>query len=359
MSETTANGDARVAGERERTVAQVGERRIIDLFTRAARTEPACTAGDLVIGSGDDGAVLDLGGPVVVSSDTAVQDRHFRLEWSAPADIGARAVVASAADIAAMGARTVGVVVSLACPPGLSAGTLLDVNDGIVSATQSLGARVLGGDLVEAGELVVTVTCLGALDGRPPVRLDGACAGDVLAVSGPLGAAAAGYAVLAAEDRDLSAGPPEFDDPNAEVVAAFRVPRPDPEAGTRAARAGAHAMTDISDGLLAELITMARASRVDLSVRRAAIPTTAAVRDVARRRGADAADWALTGGEDHELLAAFADGDVPAGWTVLGQVTRSADASGSVLVDGRRVDGSGGWRTFGAPGGSAGPADGD
>lgn len=361
----TAGDDADATAPRGRaTVGDLGERRIIELLTRAAGTGTgsASDAGpdDLVIGSGDDAAVIDLGGPTVISVDTAVEHRHFRLDWTDARDAGSRAVVQSAADIAAMGGRTTGVVVSIGCPPDTAVDELLDLNDGVVAAAHRLGARVLGGDLVQSREIVVSVTSVGALDGRTPVALTGARPGDVLAVSGPLGACAAGLAVLA--DPDWSAvyrarppgatapGAAVSRDPLGEVVAAYRLPDPDLSQGVRAAVAGAHAMTDISDGLIEELVTMAAASGVRLSVDGARVPRTPAVIEAARILSADATTWALTGGEDHELLAAFAPGDVPSGWVTIGTVL-GGPPDGEVLIDGHDTAGLAGWQSFG-PGGS-------
>jgi thiamine-monophosphate kinase len=325
--------------DRAKTLAEVGERAIIAMFTTAA----ADGGPDIVIGSGDDAAVLDVG-PTVISTDTVVQGRHFRLEWSTPAQIGARAVVQSAADIAAMGGRTVGVVVSLACPADIGVGWLLDLNGGIVDAAHALGARVLGGDLVGADEIVVGITSVGALDGLAPVTLSGARAGDVLAVSGPLGAAAAGLAVIGRSGPAPLARWRRDADPRATVTEAFLVPAPDLGEGIRAARAGAHAMTDISDGLVEELVTMSVSSGVALAVRSELIPRLPAVTDVAALLGADADEWVLTGGEDHQLLAALPPAAVPSGWVVIGEVS---PGPASVTVDGRRADTMHGWQAFG------------
>lgn len=331
--------------DRSRTVGEVGERRLIAELTRAAVTgdvsAPSGSGRDIVIGSGDDAAVIDTAGPAVISTDTAVQGRHFRFDWSDATSIGARAVIQAAADIAAMGGRTTGVVVSIACPSTTAVGTVLDLNAGIVDAAHGLGARVLGGDLVAADQVVVTVTVVGALDGLAPVVVGGARAGDVLAVTGAaLGASAAGLALLVdAESRgtdDLSA---RFSG----LVTAYRLPAPDLRLGPAAARAGAHAMTDISDGLVEELITMSAASGVRLEVDSAAIPTADDLIAAADALGVDPRDWAVAGGEDHELLAAFGAGDPPPGWTVIGRVSPGA----GVVVDGHPVADLRGWQSFG------------
>lgn len=317
------------------TVGEVGERSLIALFTAAA----AGRSDDVVIGSGDDAAVLRGDGQVVVSTDTAVAGRHFRFDWSTPEQIGARIVVQSAADIAAMGGSLTGVVVSIGCPPHTPVDRLLELNAGLVDQTHALGGRVLGGDLVSAPTVILTVTSLGQLADLAPVTLAGAQAGDDLAVSGPLGASAAGLAALSAidcgADQDLLR---RF----SALIDAYRRPRPDLAEGPRAARAGAHAMTDVSDGLVEEIVTLAAASGLGVDVTSAAVPRPVDVDDLAAELGMDPVRWAITGGEDHELLGAFAPGTVPAGWTTIGRVVDQPGAT----IDGAPVTGLGGWQSF-------------
>ncbi|MCF8589510.1 thiamine-phosphate kinase [Gordonia liuliyuniae] len=317
------------------TVSEVGERRLIAMFTEAA----ASTDDDVVIGSGDDAAVFTAQGPVVVSTDTAVAGRHFRFDWSSPEQIGARAVVQSAADIAAMGGRLTGVTVSLGCPPETSVDRLLAVNSGIVDQTHAYRARVLGGDLVSAPTVVITVTSIGVLDDVAPVTLSGARSGEVLAVSGPLGGAAGGLAVLSAVEHGAD---PALVDRHPVALAAYRLPQPDLGAGPRAAAARATAMTDVSDGLVEELVTLAASSNVRLDVESALVPRVAGLDAVGEDLAVDPVRWALGGGEDHVLLAAFASGTVPADWTPIGVVSAGSGA----FVDGEPVGSIRGWQSF-------------
>ncbi|MEY1674763.1 thiamine-phosphate kinase [Gordonia terrae] len=330
--------------DRTDTVGAIGERAVIAALTASATTgEPA---DDIVIGSGDDAAVLDIGGSAVISTDTVVEGRHFRFDWSTPDQVGARAVVQSSADVAAMGGRTTGLVVSIACPAETPVGVVLDLNDGVVHAAHELGARVLGGDLVAAEQVVVSVTAVGALEGRRPVSLGGARTGDVLAVSGPLGASAAGLAVLS-DPRAAESDWPE-------LVALHRVPAPDLGQGPVAAAAGAHAMTDISDGLVEELLTMSRAAGLAMTVESGAVPRRPDLVDAAGALGVDVARWLLAGGEDHHLLASFEAAAVPPGWTVIGSVGPASSSAPEVWVDDRRVGGPDGpdlhgWQSFADP----------
>jgi thiamine-monophosphate kinase len=180
---------------------------------------------------------------------------------------------------------------------------------------------------------VLSVTALGSLEGREPVTRAGARPGDTVALAGRTGWAAAGWAVLARGFRSPVA-----------VVAAHRVPEPPYAAGPQAAEAGATAMIDVSDGLLADLGHVARASGVRIDVRSAAFEVPSRLVDVGAALGVDPLHWLLTGGEDHALAATF-PGAVPDGWTPIGAV---AEGEPAVLVDGRAYDGGpGGWEHFG------------
>jgi thiamine-monophosphate kinase len=179
----------------------------------------------------------------------------------------------------------------------------------------------------------VSGTALGDLQGRAPVTRAGARIGDVLGLCGRLGWSAAGLAVLRRGFRSPLA-----------VVGAYRVPEPPYGAGPQAAAAGATAMIDISDGLLADAGHLAEASSVSIDIDSAALPVHSRLVEVASALGADARHWVLTGGEDHALLASFPAGvALPAGWTALGTVR---EGRGVVTVNGELYEGPGGWAHF-------------
>ncbi|WP_312870488.1 thiamine-phosphate kinase [Gordonia asplenii] len=329
-----------MVNEVNQTIADVGERALLAVMRSAGADSEV--AEDIVIGTGDDAAVLAGNRQTVLSVDTAVQDRHFRLDWSTPWQIGARSVIASAADVAAMGARLSGVLVSIAMPPTTPVTTLLEINQGIIDQTHRLGGRVLGGDLVSASEISLAVTSVGVLDAGP-VTLANVRPGDVLAVSGPLGAAAAGYAVLATGVDGLRSRTRRSEHwAIDEAVSAFVLPAPDLAQGPRAAAVGADAMTDVSDALIEELITMSAASLVRLDVSSRSIPTPRFAPVIAELIGDDDSvrRWALAGGEDHQLLAAFGDAP-PHGWTIIGR----ASAGAGVFIDGAEPN-LHGWQSF-------------
>jgi thiamine-monophosphate kinase len=286
-----------------------------------------------LLGPGDDAAVLAAPDcRVVASTDVLVAGVHFRADWSTPEQIGRKAAAANLADIAAMGAAPTALLVGLACPGDTPVETLTGLTDGLWAEARSVGAGVVGGDVASSPTLVLSVTALGSLDGREPVTRAGARPGDTLALAGRVGWAAAGWAVLARGFRSPIA-----------VVSAHRVPEPPYAAGPQAAVAGATSMIDVSDGLLADLGHVARASGVRIDVRRGAFEVHPRLVDVGAALGVDPLHWLLTGGEDHALAATF-PGAVPEGWTVIGTVT---EGEPDVLVDGRAYDeDASGWEHF-------------
>jgi thiamine-monophosphate kinase len=283
------------------------------------------------VGPGDDAAVLRApDGRVVATTDVLVEGRHFRRDWSSAEDVGHKAAAANLADVAAMGGVTTALLVGLACPPDTPTTWLEGVAAGLAAECAPLGAAVVGGDTVSAapdsGGVVLSVTALGDLGGRAPVLRSGARPGDVLALTGRLGWSACGLAVLRRG----------FTSP-AVAVAAHRRPAPPYAAGPAAAEAGATAMCDISDGLLADAGHVAEASGVLVDVDRAALVRATLelpgpLQQVATALGGDPMAWVLTGGEDHALLATFPAGaDLPEGWAQIGTVR---EGEPGVRVDG-------------------------
>ncbi|CAJ1506658.1 thiamine-phosphate kinase [[Mycobacterium] burgundiense] len=315
----------------DRTLREVGEFPVIDRLV-AGRRQP----DSVLIGPGDDAAVIAVpDARMVISTDMLVQDRHFRLDWSAPHDVGRKAIAQNAADIEAMGARSVGFVVGIGAPGDTPARLVQQLSDGLWDEAQRCGgAGIVGGDLVSSPVWVVSVTAFGELGGRTAVTRAGARPGDTVAVAGQLGRSAAGYALLAA-------GAPGFDD----LCGRHLVPQPPYGQGRAAAAGGARAMTDVSDGLLADLGHLATASGVRIEVAAQGLqPDLEALAAAADRLGIDAAAWVLGGGEDHALVACF-PGELPPGWRSIGAVSAAADGP-DVLVDGRRWTGSAGWESF-------------
>lgn len=290
-------------------------------------------SADVLLGPGDDAAVVAApDGRVVVSTDMLVQDRHFRFEWSSPSDIGRKAVAQNAADIEAMGGRVTAFVVAVGAPAQTDIEFLDQLNEGVWAEATRVGASIAGGDLVSSRELVVSVTVLGDLQGRTPVTRSGATVGDTVAVCGVLGTSAAGL-------RLWQDGIDEF----SELRRVHLVPEPPYGQGPAAALAGATAMTDVSDGLLADLAHIAELSAVHIDLSSPSMePYLAPLAGAAGLLGADPWEWILTGGEDHALVATF-PGAVPAGWVAIGRVT-AGDVG--VTVDGAAWTRATGWDSF-------------
>ncbi|PCK25526.1 thiamine-phosphate kinase [Rhodococcus qingshengii] len=318
----------------EHTVEQVGE---FDVIARSlvGRIQPVTTE----LGPGDDAAIVTSGdGRVVVSSDMLVEGRHFRMDWSSPRDIGRKAVAQNAADVVSMGARPTAFTVSLGCPPSTPVDVIDAISAGIWDAATDLGAGVVGGDLVQSPVVVVSVTVLGDLGGRPAVLRSGAKIGDKIAVAGLFGCSAAGLALLLDEAESFP-----------DLLAAHRVPNPPYQSAWDAAES-AHSMTDVSDGLIADLRHLAEASHVRFDIVSAAVPTSSDVASAAEALDVDPLDWILSGGEDHGFAATFGpEVEIPSGWTVIGSVA----AGSGVSVDGALRESGGGWHSFSTTGTTA------
>ncbi|GAA5062373.1 thiamine-phosphate kinase [Nocardia callitridis] len=322
---------------------ELGEFALIERINRH-RVQPS----SVFLGPGDDAAVVAApDGRFVVTTDMLVQNRHFRLDWSSPRDIGRKAIAQNAADVVAMGAVPTAFVVGLGLPGDTPVAVVDGLADGMWEEAARAGGGLAGGDLVRGEELIISVTAFGDLRGRPPITRSGAREGDTVAVLGRLGWSGAGLAVLGAGHLGSEAA--DF----AEVLAAHRVPQP-PYAQmldtphTRAEEPATHgvarltAMTDISDGLLADLGHIADASGVGIDLDSGALGDPA-LDAIAALLDADATQWILTGGEDHAFVGTWSSTDAIArGWTPIGRVF----AGHGVTVDGVSRRGSGGWESF-------------
>lgn len=310
------------------TLADAGE---FGLIAELLRLFPQ--GEQVLVGPGDDAAVLRIKtGHVVVSTDLMVEGRHFRRDWASAADVGHRAAAQNLSDINAMGGRATSLTIGLAAPADLPVAWALEFAQGFAEECALVGASVVGGDLTRAGEIVIAVTVIGACTQAPVVR-SGAQVGDVLALTGRQGWAAGGLAVLGRGFRSPRA-----------LVEAYRRPEPPYDAGLAAAEAGATAMIDVSDGLLADARHVAEDSGVAIDVRRDAFEIPEPLVAVGAAIGAEPISFILGGGDDHALLATFPDGAVPDGWTVVGAVVDGDP--GSVTVDGAAYDGPTGWTHF-------------
>lgn len=315
------------------TVRSVGETEALRRFL------PHLPTGDsTLLGPGDDAAVVSApDSRFVVTTDLMVQGPDFRLSWSTAHDLGWKAAASNLTDVAAMGARPTALVVALAVPRETPVDFLVAFADGLRDGLAVMAPQcgVVGGDMSVSDTMTIAVTAFGDLEGRDPVRRDGAHEGDIVAVSGALGRSGRGLDRLFAEAID------EVGDPSPSRGAALRVdpdvlwhlaPTPPVADGVVAALGGATSMLDLSDGLALDAGRIARASGVVLDLASSSL-------------GADAVE-ALRGGEDHSLLATFPAGTaLPGGFRAIGRVLPSAGAP-RVTLDGADLVDATGWDPY-------------
>jgi thiamine-monophosphate kinase len=321
------------------TVTDLGE---FGLIAAIQALLPA--GGEAIVGIGDDAAVVRApDGRVVATTDLLVEGRHFRRDWSGAFDIGCKAAAANLADVAAMGASPTALLVGFATPGDLAVAWAEDLFRGIAEECARAGAHVVGGDVSGADSVMIAITALGDLDGRPPVTRGGARPGDQVAVAGQLGRSAAGLALLEAGLAGLGGPAGTLAEDLAGLVASHRRPRPPYPCGPEAADLGATSMIDISDGLVADLNHVAEASGVLIAVETGLLRDDPVLRSAAAELGADWLRWVLAGGEDHALAATFPQAaSLPAHWLVIGTVRQGH----GVTVNSRPADGWDGWDHF-------------
>ncbi|MCW2770341.1 MAG: thiamine-phosphate kinase [Aeromicrobium sp.] len=285
----------------------------------------------VLLGSGDDAAHISSNdGTYLVTTDLLVEGRHFRRDWSGPGDIGRKAAACNLSDINAMGGVATALTVGFGAPADLPASWALEMIRGFEAECAHVGAHIVGGDVTASDKVIIAVTAMG--DAARPVLRSGAMPGDVVAYAGQLGLAAAGFATLSRGFRS-----PKL------AVEAHRAPHPPYAAGPQAAGAGATSMTDVSDGLVADLGHIADASSVAIDLDSTAFVIPPPVATVGEALGTDPLRFVLNGGDDYALVATFSSETVlPQGWTRVGSV---ADGSG-VTVDGATYDEAPGHQHF-------------
>ncbi len=292
----------------------------------------------MVRGVGDDAAVVRSGGGVCVTSvDAMVDGVHFRLAhegrageteresgWATPAQIGWRALAGALSDLAAMGVQAGEAYLMLGLPHGLGEEQALDLVRGAQALALRTGTTIVGGDVVSAPALTVSVTVTGWAGGEEElVHRNGALPGDVVGITGSLGGAGAGLAVLEGRAR-ANAG---------QAIERVRKPWPRLAQGRALAQAGAHALIDLSDGLASDAGHVGRASGVLLEVDLGALPLDAGVAEVAAQLGVPPWQLAAGAGEDYELCVCVTPGDRVRAEQALAQAGGQAGGQAGTVQD--------------------------
>lgn len=281
------------------TVQQIGERALLSgLRDRLAPAE------GVVIGPGDDAAALSTSSLTLVTTDALVEDVHFRLRSISAADLGRKAMAVNVSDIAAMGGRPRFATVSLCLRPDTPVDFVNGLYDGLIEGAAGFGVAIVGGNVSSiVGPLVIDVTLLGDAHPDRILRRSTGRSGDLLAVTGSLGAAAAGLLLLEAGERAIGAGIAQQS-----VEACLRAqwtPSPPVAFAAEAASEGLiTAAIDVSDGLSSDLLTLCRESHRGATVDSSLVPVAPHTRAVASGFGIEPVLLGLHGGEDYQLLLA-------------------------------------------------------
>ena len=296
----------------------------------------ASAAANIVIGNGDDGAVVKINeGLTILSTDMAVENIHFRRAWSTSQEIGRKITAANLADICAMGGWPEYLLVAVAFPKDYL-DELEDLARGIAEEAAKVGASVIGGDLSQGSELVISITAVGRT--LRAITRSGAKVGDVVMISHLPGWSKAGLEILSG---DLTHG----SESSQRALMQHRSPQID-YSKYRKVYAVLNSATDVSDGLLIDSGHIAGASGVALHLQSTLIEKAegfAALQQLAQEFGtgeSSGMDFVLSGGEDHVLLVTTSTPEECEGFIEIGRVEQGE----GVLLDGEVVSGEAGYQ---------------
>jgi len=332
------------------SASDLGEFALIERLL--SRVRPFVGDGS-TFGPGDDAASLPVeGDSVLVTTDLLIEGIHFDLEISSFEDVGWKALAVNVSDIAAMGGEPSYALVGLGAPPEIAVADLERLYAGFGACARAFHVALAGGDSVRADRVTIAVTLLGNTGDASPVRRNGAAVGDVVCVTGAVGGAAAGLALLRGA-KEGDAGAVALLERFPALATSHRRPVPRVREGRGAATTGATAMIDVSDGLGQDLDHIRAASDAGASIATSSVPISEGVEAVAEWRGVDPIRLAVGGGDDYELLITVKPGDLdaliaavaPTPLTPIGEIIRG---DRTTLVDGSdQIDLAGwGWDSF-------------
>ena len=295
-------------------VAQIGEGALIaalgEIFGEVQNLK---NQKNLLFGIGDDGAVLAPSELATVATmDLAVEDVHFKTDWSTAYQIGSKVAVSNIADIYAMGGDPHSLLVGISLTGKEEVDWVLDLARGIAEEAKKVGVQVIGGDTVRGEKITIAITALG--NTNEPIYRSGAKIGDQLVVSGLPGASAAGLALLKADKRKLFP----------EIVNAHLQPSVDGKKAHALISAGATAMCDLSDGLLVDVSRISDASGVAIKINLDHLDLTS-LADAGNALAVDPMSWVLTSGEEHLFIATLPPSSaLPEGVLRIGEVVQGS-----------------------------------
>ncbi len=316
-------------------IKDIGEFSLINTLTKKIRT-PGCDS--LLVGIGDDAAVFRMGGGrnLLVTCDMLVEGRHFLRDKITPEQLGSKTLAVSLSDIAAMGGQPRFAVVSAGWPPELELEFAQGVYRGMGEMADEFSVSIIGGDTVNAPQIILDVAVIGEMEGAPITRA-GARPGDLIAVTGFLGASAAGLALLKEPDGKKAVDR-LGEETKRELLRAHLEPRPRvKEVGLLLKCGPPSAMIDISDGLAGDLGHICKNSGVGALLKAPCLPISENVKAAAAALGGNFWDWALYGGEDYELLMTIPPGFLEAIKKAMDSLGTNLSVIGEVLPKGEGI----------------------
>ena len=265
-------------------VKDIGEFGLIDLITKKAKNK------DIIVGIGDDAAVINTNGLQVLTTDCLVEGDHFRKEWFTPKQIGEKSIEINISDVGAMGGVPKYVLVSLGIPKELDVNFLNDIYKGMWNACDKYDIEIIGGNMTHSNQIFISITLIGQVDKKNLSLRSNAKPGDLIFVSGHLGNGRAGLRLFQEKINGFEKIKKNYLKPKARLDFALKI------------APFVNSMIDVSDGLAPEIKHICDESKCGAIIYKDKIPIFEEIRKVANILGEDEYDYALFGGEDFELV---------------------------------------------------------